>query len=98
VITRACLECGRVTDRGTRCPPCEAGYQRKRNARRPQYAGGWVQLRKAVIARDNGVCWLCGAYGADTADHVIPAAHGGASTEDNLRAAHRKCNSARGVG
>jgi len=55
----------------------------------------WSERSKGVIARDRGVCWLCGYPGADTADHVVPRAHGGSDDPSNLRAAHRACNSAR---
>ena len=55
------------------------------------------QLHDWTIARDRGICWLCGRPGADTVDHVIPRALGGPDTLDNLRAAHRVCNSRRGT-
>lgn len=51
-----------------------------------------------VIARDGGMCGICGHGGAITADHIIPHhlwpkdAHGnplpGLDNPDNLRAAH----------
>ena len=56
---------------------------------------GWERLRLAVIARDQGICWLCDRPGANTADHVIPRQLGGPTTAGNLRAAHLSCNSAR---
>lgn len=43
-----------------------------------------------------GRCWLCGHLGADTLDHVVPVSKGGTNDPDNLRPAHRACNSARG--
>ena len=55
----------------------------------------WKETSKGVIVRDGGVCWLCGAKGADTADHVVPRTAGGSDHPSNLRAAHRSCNSAR---
>jgi 5-methylcytosine-specific restriction endonuclease McrA len=57
---------------------------------------GWHRTRLRVIARDEGICWLCGQAGADSADHVIPRAYGGTNEDDNLRAAHVRCNSRRG--
>jgi 5-methylcytosine-specific restriction endonuclease McrA len=42
------------------------------------------------------VCWLCGRDGADSADHVLPRSRGGSDALENLRPAHRACNSARG--
>jgi hypothetical protein len=35
---------------------------------------------------------------APSADHIIPVAHGGSGRMENLRAAHRLCNTARGAG
>lgn len=55
------------------------------------------QLRRAVLHRDRGVCWLCHKPGATTVDHVIPRAHGGPDTLANLRAAHTHCNYKRGT-
>lgn len=56
----------------------------------------WRKLSKRVIARDHGICWVCGGHGATTVDHVIPRAQGGAPWDpDNLRAAHRGCNAGR---
>lgn len=56
--------------------------------------------RKAVIARDNGTCYLCGAKptGRDlTLDHIVPLFLGGAHAEYNLRVACRSCNSHKGT-
>lgn len=60
-------------------------------------------LTDAVIARDGAICYLCqGAIdlslsGHDlmglTIDHVIPLSRGGPHTLENLRPAHRTCNS-----
>lgn len=44
------------------------------------------------------ICWLCGLPGANSADHVIPIADGGAVFAiANLAPAHRRCNYARGA-
>jgi 5-methylcytosine-specific restriction endonuclease McrA len=57
----------------------------------------WRRLRAEVLLRDGGVCWICGGWGADTADHVIPVSLGGRIADStNLRAAHRRCNVQRG--
>ena len=46
-----------------------------------------------ILRRDNGICHICGQPGADTADHIIPVAHGGTDDDTNLAAAHhRPCN------
>jgi 5-methylcytosine-specific restriction endonuclease McrA len=44
------------------------------------------------------VCYLCGAPGADTLDHVVPVTRGGGNEPDNLRPAHRRCNTLKGAG
>jgi len=43
------------------------------------------------------VCWICSKAGATTADHTpIARSHGGGDSMENLRPAHKGCNSARG--
>ncbi len=58
-----------------------------------------INLRAAVLARDGLVCQLCGnpiRYQSNIAiDHIIPVSKGGPDTLDNLRVAHRFCNSRR---
>lgn len=53
--------------------------------------------RARIIARDLGICWLCGFAGADTVDHKKPVAKGGTNLHGNLFAAHKRCNSRRGA-
>jgi 5-methylcytosine-specific restriction endonuclease McrA len=53
------------------------------------------KITRLILARENYVCHLCGFYGADTIDHLLPLADGGGYTHENLRAAHRSCNSRR---
>jgi 5-methylcytosine-specific restriction endonuclease McrA len=63
-------------------------------------------LRPRIIARWGMVCYLCSdpiTIGpasshplALTIDHVLPTAQGGRDDEENLRPAHRACNSAKG--
>jgi 5-methylcytosine-specific restriction endonuclease McrA len=55
------------------------------------------QDRARIIARDLGICWLCGKRGADTVDHRKPMSHGGTNLDGNLFAAHKTCNSKRGA-
>lgn len=58
----------------------------------------WRKTRQAILAHDT-TCWICGQPGADTVDHVIPLALGGAPLDPtNLRPAHHHCNSQRGDG
>lgn len=56
----------------------------------------WRRVRAEVLAQSD-VCWLCGYPGADTVDHVVPLSLGGDPLSlDNLRPAHKRCNSRRG--
>lgn len=62
-----------------------------------------LTLRPRVLARDGLLCYLCCQTidqelnylhpEALTLDHVIPRANGGPTTIENLRPAHRRCNS-----
>ncbi|MGQ0617400.1 MAG: HNH endonuclease [Acidimicrobiia bacterium] len=47
--------------------------------------------RRAVMARDSGLCQYCGTR-ADSIDHVVPRSRGGTHTWDNVVAACRPCN------
>ena len=55
------------------------------------------RIRSPLIERQNGRCGLCGepVIGEIHIDHVIPRAHGGSDTLDNLQAAHAACNLAK---
>jgi 5-methylcytosine-specific restriction endonuclease McrA len=55
-----------------------------------------VRLRLLTLGEYGTVCWLCGRDGADSADHLLPRSMGGSDALENLRPAHRVCNSARG--
>lgn len=64
-------------------------------------------FRAAIYRRDRFICWLCGeATEPDvdpsdgcypSLDHVVPRSRGGADSAENLRCAHRLCNSIRGA-
>jgi len=51
---------------------------------------------EAVLRRDQGICYLCRQSGAGTIDHFIPWVFGGSDHPDNLKAAHKSCNSSKG--
>lgn len=56
----------------------------------------WKQLRLRILMRDGYECAYCGET-ADTVDHVISRHHGGDMwSPDNLVAACKRCNSAKG--
>lgn len=77
------------------CPRCK-----RRHLPTLKCWGGHLvkQLRAVVFERYGRVCWLCGADGADTVDHVRARAVGGTDAMDNLRPAHGFCNTGRGAG
>lgn len=62
---------------------------------------------RRIIKKDKPPCHLCGEpidYDAGhlnplsfTIDHITPIARGGSDTLDNLAAAHRACNRAKGA-
>lgn len=60
--------------------------------------GGWraARARALAFATYGDRCWLCGEYGANSVDHVIPLAWGGTDDVTNLRPAHLTCNQRRG--
>lgn len=69
--------------------------------------GGWISKadRYAIYERDGYTCWLCAEpidmsdgpseNWAPSLDHVIPRSRGGSDDPENLRTAHRYCNSVR---
>ncbi len=87
---RPCLVCGRPSG-GARCS--EHAIPRR----------GWAHERASRQVRFEELsCWICGqpAKPGDplTGDHIVPRIHGGQDVRENLRAAHRSCNSRRGAG
>lgn len=67
--------------------------------RHPEYnARAYKRAAAAVRADPDAVCWICGRLGADTLDHVVPLSRGGTNDPENLRPAHRFCNTGRGAG
>lgn len=77
------------------------GLYSTRDARRAR------RLRGLVLERDRWTCHICQRrisqcavwpwLTSPTVDHVVPLSAGGASTLDNLAAAHWRCNVLRGV-
>ncbi|MDH4148039.1 MAG: HNH endonuclease, partial [Acidimicrobiia bacterium] len=51
--------------------------------------------RRAVLFRDAGRCQYC-SRDADSIDHVVPRSRGGTHSWDNVVAACRRCNLAKG--
>lgn len=96
---RVCLGCTRLVSKGSRCPSCQRANRKRRKAEgRTGERGSTAASRKRranVLARDGHRCRYCGAP-ATIADHVKALALGGSDTEDNMVAACRPCNSAKG--
>jgi 5-methylcytosine-specific restriction endonuclease McrA len=55
------------------------------------------EVRRAVFERDGGRCAECGENFDLQYDHIIPVAHGGASTVENLQLLCGDCNRAKGA-
>jgi len=51
-----------------------------------------TELRRAVFERDGGRCVECGSNFDLQYDHVLPVAHGGATTLENLQLLCADCN------
>ncbi len=63
---------------------------------KPYWTPQWRRIRLYVLDRDGRRCWRCGRP-ANTVDHIVAAADGGALYDPaNLRAACTTCNSADG--
>ena len=87
---RPCLVCGTPS----RSPRCATHSLPRR---------GWAHEQASRQVRlEETSCWICGepAKPGDplTADHLVPRIHGGPDVRENMRAAHRSCNSRRGAG
>lgn len=53
-------------------------------------------IRWNIWQRDNFTCQYCGRRENLSVDHIYPESRGGATTENNLATACRKCNSIKG--
>lgn len=64
-------------------------------AARGYCSAAWRRLRKAVIARDGGICQACGRIvtGQAHIDHIIPKSRGGRDELPNLQLLHHECHS-----
>lgn len=55
---------------------------------------------RTVWERDNQTCHICGdpvSMEEASRDHLVPRAHGGPTTFENVALAHKLCNSRRGT-
>jgi len=86
--------------------PRAVKVMRNRN-RRARAGKGAAVARTRILERDGWICGLCGGAIDPTlsfphplsaeVDHVTPIAVGGKTTPENLQAAHRSCNAAKGA-
>lgn len=78
--------------------PAHALPKRPTAAARGYCTAAWQRTRLAVIARDLGVCQLCGRLvsteGGDI-DHIREKSAGGTDELSNLRLLHRSCHAKR---
>lgn len=85
-MSHSCRVCGAISDE-KRCPQHRLTPRAKARVR--------GDLRAFIIARDHGVCQICGvpvARGDERIDHVISRAQGGPTTPENLRLTCPPCN------
>lgn len=56
--------------------------------------------RRLEVLSASSRCWICGLLGADSIDHVVPSSVAPElrNSVENMRPAHRVCNSKRGAG
>jgi 5-methylcytosine-specific restriction endonuclease McrA len=105
MMKRPCLSCGRLVDRGPRCPDCQrATYRQRARTRDPAIinlygSAAWRSLADAVVAEAEACHW-CGTSGAMTkltADHIYPVrTHRDLALEpQNVVAACRGCQERR---
>ncbi len=73
------------------------GEARPTAAARGYCSAAWRRTRLAVIARDQGICQLCGllVVGSPDIDHIVEKAKGGTEAMSNLRTACKACHSKR---
>ena len=78
--------------------PVRGQQDRPTAAARGYCTAAWRRTRLAVIARDMGICQLCGLLvtqeGGDI-DHIVEKAKGGTDALSNLRLCHKACHSKR---
>lgn len=107
---RPCLICQQLfKPPGSRCLTCQAIYDHDINQARGSatargYDAAWQRIASEAVARHRrlhgNICpgWHRPAHPADdlTADHIVPRAHGGTNSRDNVQVLCRACNSAKG--
>jgi 5-methylcytosine-specific restriction protein A len=78
--------------------PALRSQERPTAAARGYCSAAWRRTRLAVIARDQGICQLCGMLivgESGDIDHIVEKAKGGTDSLSNLRLLHKACHSKR---
>jgi len=74
------------------------GQERPTAAARGYCSAAWRRTRLAVIARDMGICQLCGLLVTGESgdiDHIVEKSKNGTDALSNLRLCHKACHSKR---
>jgi 5-methylcytosine-specific restriction enzyme A len=92
-VLRACVKCG-VPATESHCPEHKPKpwASSKRRERMGLSGGAWETLRRKVLARDMGVCYLCDGFDAEQVDHLVEVAGGGTNDLTNLASCHSDCH------
>ncbi len=110
IALAACKECSRRKHRERRAlgrdnyqykTRLKKVYPNDRAARMAKKLGVECEVftREEILERDGQDCYLCGdaMHPLDvTMDHVLPMSRGGGHTRQNVRLAHKSCNSRKG--
>lgn len=101
-VPSVCTDCGKSIKASTPSPVCS---QCRSRSKRGIYIRDVERL--AIYDRDEWCCGICSDpvdrelsghhQWGPTLDHIIPRSLGGSDDPDNLRLAHRACNSRRGA-
>lgn len=87
-----------ATKRG-RCDEHQPQPWAGRSSPRERYgmsSGTMRALKRQVMARDNGCCYICGGEGAEELEHKTPISQDGAPRDlDNLGVVHAGCHEAK---
>lgn len=71
--------------------------ERRGSSRARGYDAQWERVRVMALARDSGLCCLCGRP-AVLVDHILPIRDGGERLDlDNLQSLCRRCHDAKTV-
>lgn len=93
---RVCAEpgCPAMIDsaQGARCPAHTVSGWVRSPSKTPRMRGReWARLRRYVLVRDHGTCWVCGGD-ANEVDHRLSLANGGNDSLANLAAICTGCH------